>query len=95
MRPTRDIPKHPIKIAILDTGYDEEADFFLPRERSRQVRDWKDFASNSSSPEDFDGHGTHVVALAMKMAPFADIYVARVAQDTKKLQGAGENIAKV
>jgi hypothetical protein len=86
--------KEPIKIAILDTGYDEQSDFFLLPERGRHMKGWEDFACNSSGPEDSDGHGTHVTALALKMAPFADIYVARVAKDTNELQNSGENIAK-
>ncbi|KAI9833799.1 MAG: hypothetical protein M1819_003534 [Sarea resinae] len=83
----------PIRVAILDTGYDDEAVFFHPPSRSNRLKEWKDWVDDSPTPEDCNGHGTHVVSLVMKTAPTADIYVARVAKDTAGLHGAADRIA--
>ncbi|KAH0538095.1 hypothetical protein FGG08_005307 [Glutinoglossum americanum] len=82
-----------VKVAILDTGYDDDAPFFHSR-RSR-LSGWKDWVDASDEPQDSNGHGTHVVSLVMRTAPQALVYVARVAKDTKHLLEASENIAKV
>lgn len=86
-----------IKIAVLDTGYDNEAIFFQNRSRKHRLKpdNWLDCLAVSKTPVDTDGHGSYVVSLAMKMAPAAEIYVARVAENTTDLEGASENIAKV
>ena len=85
-----------IVVAILDTGYDPNAIFFSSPGRPGRIRHfWKDFAGQELSPVDTDGHGTHVVSLAMKIAPAADIYVARVATNSQELQSASKNIAEV
>ena len=85
-----------IKIAVIDTGFEETVPFFhLPHRRSRLKR-WKDWVRNSPDPTDISGHGTHTVSLIMMIAPEADIYVARVAEDRKGLEGASDEIvAKV
>lgn len=88
-------PTTPIKIAVLDTGCDHEAVFFHSPERSNRIKCWKDWVDDSANLEDCDGHGTHAVALAMKMAPAADIFIARVAKDREKLEGASDAVAKV
>jgi hypothetical protein len=56
---------------------------------------WKYFAKDRPEPVDCDGHGTLVVSLAMKIAPAADICVARVATNSADLGKASHNIAKV
>lgn len=48
-----------------------------------------------SVPNDNDGHGTYVTGLAITVAPLADMYMARVANDSDGLENASENIAKV
>jgi subtilisin family serine protease len=88
-------PTTPIKIAVLDTGCDREAVFFHSPARSSRIKCWKDWVDDSADSEDCDGHGTHAVALAMKMAPAADIFIARVAKDKEKLEGASDAVAKV
>lgn len=85
----------PIKIAILDTGYDDDAVFFHHPYRCSRMKGWKDWVDSSITPQDCNGHGTHVVSLVMKVAPNADIFVARVAKDTEGLQHASENISEV
>ncbi len=84
-----------VRIAILDTGYDDEAIFFQVNARRRRLKGWKDFAANSETPVDENGHGTHTLALLMKVAPLADIHVARIAKDRDGLREAGDSIAEV
>ncbi len=87
--------RRPIRIAVLDTGYDEEAVFFENPFRRRRVKQWKDWAEGSATPIDESGHGTHTLALTMKVAPLADLYVARIAKDRASLKSAVDSIAEV
>ncbi|KAF4625406.1 hypothetical protein G7Y89_g12760 [Cudoniella acicularis] len=76
-----------VRIAILDTGID------LPDHASwiheDQIRDQKSWLSHGDEfdqnlargDQDLDGHGTHGAALLAKVAPDAEIYVARVFKD--------------
>jgi hypothetical protein len=85
-----------IKIAVIDTGFDETVPFFHSPLRRSRLKLWKDWVKNSWDPTDTAGHGTHIVSLIMTIAPEADIYVARVAEDRKGLEGASDEIvAKV
>jgi len=65
-----------IRIAVLDTGVDL-ADTLIKTVKSRitEMRSWV------GSPEDCSdnyGHGTHVARLLVKMAPTAEIFVAKI-----------------
>lgn len=84
-----------VRIAILDTGYDAKSPFFSVGPREKRLVEWKDFVDGQGEPIDCDGHGTHVLSLAMKIAPAADICVARIAKNTEDLQNAATNIEKV
>ena len=84
----------PVRVALLDTGYDPETIFFTHSSRQRRIKSWKDFAEQNEAPVDSSGHGTHTLALLMKVAPAADIHVARIAKDRTGLQNAAENIAQ-
>ncbi|KAL4995394.1 ankyrin repeat-containing domain protein [Aspergillus recurvatus] len=85
-----------IKIAVLDTGYDPESDFFRDRARKRLIKfeDWVD--KGSTFARDEDGHGTHVLSLAMKVAPAARLFVCRIARgrEAQDLRDASGNIAE-
>ncbi|KAL5319282.1 hypothetical protein ACEPPN_012332 [Leptodophora sp. 'Broadleaf-Isolate-01'] len=74
-----------VKIAILDTGVDlSHPDFKEDQSASRMNRRIKppeDFLDVGGKAHDTCGHGTHGVGLLRKVAPEADIYVARVAKD--------------
>ncbi|KAF5535540.1 thermostable alkaline protease precursor [Fusarium mexicanum] len=83
-----------VRIAVLDTGYDPEVVMFQNPQHKRRIRDWKDFALGSSSPEDQDGHGTYVLSLLMKVAPSVDIYVARIAKNTEALESSAKKISE-
>jgi hypothetical protein len=57
---------------------------------------FQDFEDNPSrEPVDTDGHGTHLVSLIMRIAPEADIYVARVAESSARLESCRAKVAKV
>ncbi|GIJ91231.1 hypothetical protein Asppvi_010196 [Aspergillus pseudoviridinutans] len=85
-----------IKIAVLDTGYDHESDFFRDKQRRRRIKAFQDWVvKDSTTPEDEDGHGTHVLSLVMKIAPAADIFVCRIARgrEPQDLREASGNVA--
>ncbi|PVH73169.1 subtilisin-like protein [Cadophora sp. DSE1049] len=76
-----------VKIAILDTGIDlSHPDFKEDQSASRMNRRIKtpeDFLDPGEKAFDTCGHGTYCVGLLRRVAPEADIYVARVAKDFK------------
>lgn len=83
------------RVAILDTGFDEEGVFFSVPGRRQKVKGWKDFVEDSEVPVDDNGHGSHCTALVMKVAPHATIYAARIAKDRGTLKNATQAIADV
>ncbi|KAH8881812.1 subtilisin-like protein [Thozetella sp. PMI_491] len=85
-----------LKIAILDTGFCRDApSFYLPGRLDR-IKKWEDFVPkvNSLEPVDSDGHGTHTLALLLQVAPSADIFVARVAENSQELETSIDNICE-
>ncbi len=89
-----------VKIAILDTGVDlnhpfiKAAQMRIRKEYSRRdspIRLVKDFTDLGEA--DKDGHGTLTTTLLLRVAPRADIYVAKVA--TGKTSGQCDHIANV
>ncbi|KAE8450714.1 hypothetical protein EG329_006059 [Mollisiaceae sp. DMI_Dod_QoI] len=92
--PQRRSSRPRIKIAILDTGYDPNTpDFHTPLIKSR-IKDYKSWVGDSLKPQDSNGHGTHATALLLKTAPFADVYIARIADDSDNLSKVGHNVAE-
>ncbi|KAI9869217.1 MAG: hypothetical protein M1813_000005 [Trichoglossum hirsutum] len=83
-----------VRIAVLDTGYDSKSPFFYSASRHKRLIMWRDFAEGIREPVDRDGHGTYVLSLAMKIAPAADICVARVATNSSDLGKASHNISE-
>lgn len=91
-------PAKPVRIAVLDTGFDDGGLFFHLPENSRsldRLKGWKDFVDSSDRWQDTQGHGTHLVSLILSIAPRAELYVARIARNTDDLVGASENVAQV
>jgi hypothetical protein len=84
-----------IRVAILDTGYCPQSRFFSNKARSNRIQGWHDFVTGSEEHSDSCGHGTHVLSCAMKVAPSADFYVARVAMDAEQFGNASANVAEV
>ncbi|KAL2067620.1 hypothetical protein VTL71DRAFT_15716 [Oculimacula yallundae] len=73
-----------VKIAILDTGIDvAHPDFKEDQAASgnKRIKAPEDFLNPEGKAHDTCGHGTHCVGLLRKVAPYADVYVARVAKD--------------
>ncbi|KAH7378165.1 hypothetical protein BKA64DRAFT_251663 [Cadophora sp. MPI-SDFR-AT-0126] len=74
-----------VKIAILDTGIDiSHPDFKEDQSASRwnrRIKAPEDFLNPEGKAYDTCGHGTYCVGLLRRVAPEADIYVARVAKD--------------
>jgi hypothetical protein len=93
----------PIRIAILDTGYDAKNDFFT-NARSRRIVAWHDFVKdpdclvagvNPGEGQDSDGHGTDVLSMALRTAPFAEFCLARVFENSGDVASKADAIAKV
>lgn len=84
-----------IRIAVLDTGCDDNAPFFQHPDNRPRLIEWKDWVDGSDQWQDCHGHGTHLVSLVMKTAPEAHICVARIAKSPDALLKAGEIVAKV
>ncbi|KAM0264285.1 hypothetical protein ACHAQJ_000774 [Trichoderma viride] len=80
--------RRPIRIAILDTGYGKDAIL------SHRITGWKDWVDRSENLQDNDGHGTHLASLMMRTAPEAEIYAARITNDSDGIHLAIENIIK-
>lgn len=77
----RDEDNPPVKIAVLDTGVDSKDPFIKGATKTNRIKALKSFVKGDESTEDGSGHGTHVAALLLNVAPDAQIYVAKVAQD--------------
>ncbi|KAJ1322983.1 subtilisin [Microdochium nivale] len=80
-------------IAILDTGLDVA---LLSAQFGEDAVDrirFKDFVNNTAKVDEC-GHGTLMVGLALKCAPLATIVVARVAVNSKDLEGRQASIAE-
>ncbi|KAH0559857.1 hypothetical protein GP486_003622 [Trichoglossum hirsutum] len=87
-----------VKIAILDTGCDLEADHFTsrPTDEARLTGHWRDFVGSSIEPIDMDKgrHGTALATLLFRVALNAEIFVARVAENAVGLDQAKDHIAE-
>jgi subtilisin family serine protease len=79
-KPTDKLParlRQAIKIAIIDSGIDMTDPLVMGGAlRIREKRNWTD--SDPENWHDTYGHGTHVARLVIKVAPAAEIYIARV-----------------
>jgi subtilisin family serine protease len=84
-------PKRRVKIAVLDTGINTNHEF-IRGARSR-IKGRKSFVKDDASIEDNDGHGTHVAASILDVAPDAEVYIAKVATDMEI--PSGHKIAEV
>ncbi|KAM5433434.1 hypothetical protein MferCBS31731_007069 [Microsporum ferrugineum] len=74
----------PVRIAILDSGLDPENPFLIEDQQlaNPQIKEARSFV-HGTGPHDIRdeiGHGTHALGLLLKVAPCAEIYVARIAR---------------
>ncbi|KAM5442401.1 hypothetical protein MferCBS31731_002279 [Microsporum ferrugineum] len=85
----------PIRVAILDSGCSLEASFFKDGDARRGcIKTYKDFVDQSKEMKDSFGHGTFMAALVIKAAPTAELYVARIAENTEELDGSEGRIGE-
>ena len=82
-----------IRIAIIDSGYDQSHPDFQHDDVKDHICKCKTFV-NRRSTQDPVGHGTHVLSVLLKVAPFADFYIARVIKNRDE-EIQPENIAQV
>ncbi|KAJ2981443.1 hypothetical protein NUW58_g6689 [Xylaria curta] len=69
-----------IRVAILDTGVDVK-DIMIKGALGSRIKDRRSFVGPSPSNRiDTYGHGTHVARLLLKMAPAAEIYIAKISE---------------
>lgn len=74
-----------VKIAVLDTGIDWSNPAISAAPGN--IKDYWHYGGRTLGKEahgDVDGHGTNIVKILLNLAPFADIYVARVSQFHKE-----------
>jgi len=91
----------PIRIAILTTGVNRDAIeelLYYRKPRVGKIRfddciKWKSWVDDNM--HDFAGHGTHVTYLTLQYAPFATIYIAKVAKEGRIMLEDVHMIAEV
>ncbi len=88
----------PVRIAILDSGLDLENPFIiedqqLPNPCIKEVRSFV-HGTEPYDVRDEIGHGTHALGLLLKVAPRAEIYVARIARQETLDSNTYDDIAK-
>lgn len=85
-----------VRVAIIDTGINESHPLLKEFRENGQIR-CKSWIPDHPADKDEDGHGTHVAHSFLKVAPKAEIYVAKVFR-TGAQKELGDNrglIAKV
>ena len=97
VEPTVDLAE-PVRIAILDSGLDPESPFLIEDQQlaNPRVKDARSFIHGTGPHDVRDeiGHGTHALGLLLKVAPCADIYVARIARRETLDPNTYDDIAK-
>ncbi|TDZ16274.1 Subtilisin Carlsberg [Colletotrichum orbiculare MAFF 240422] len=88
----------PVRVAILDTGLNSKLPFFCNEpSRLKKIVAYEDFVGGTTDLKhmiDTNGHGSFMARLLMEVAPHAEVYVARVAADSKSLSKSSRNIVK-
>ena len=96
---TSEIPKDPVRVAIIDTGASFGAK--AARMYSRRIKDcrsWVGMQTHScGEPQsykdcDLDGHGTHAASVLLATDKHCEIYIAKVfrARKEKRDNGAAD-----
>jgi subtilisin family serine protease len=83
-----------VKIAILDTGLDLTHPDMADESKDGRLQ-YYDFVDNSATIKDLDGHGTHCTSILAKLAPNAEIFVARVFQKSRADDSSVAIVTKV
>ena len=82
-----------VSVAVLDTGFEPSKSLMVNYEDDCRIKDSKTFLINEkdrvtdseSWRTDSDGHGTHVAQLLLRVAPVADVHIAKVFETRKDL----------
>jgi len=70
-----------IRIAVLSTGIDLNHSLIKGAFRTNRIRACRSFVPSDNSITDSHGYGTHVAALLLKVAPDAQLYIAKIAKN--------------
>lgn len=91
------IPK-PVRIAILDSGFDPQHPLLVGDhlQLDPRIKGVHSFAKGTQSQDMQDriGHGTHALGLLLKVAPCAEVYIAKVASNETMDRDSYDSIAK-
>jgi subtilisin family serine protease len=79
----QDTERPRIKVAVLDTGVDTSHNLIKGAIKKKRITILPSYAKHDSNTKDFYGHGTHVAGLLLKMAPEAQLFIFKVASDSK------------
>lgn len=76
-----------IKVAILDTGVDENDEAIKRAESDESLirENCVGFPKTLNPLHDRNGHGTHVASVLLRTAPFTSLYIARIADDARHI----------
>lgn len=72
-----------IRIAIIDTGIDDEDILIESARDDRRIKDCncRGFVKDAYDYHDVHGHGTRVARLILELAPSAELYIAKISDD--------------
>jgi hypothetical protein len=76
--------KEKIRIAILDTGIDSDDILIGTALENGRIQEARGFVGDDKDFNDKHGHGTHVTRLLLRIAPTAELYVAKIS-DSKHI----------
>ena len=71
-----------MRVAILDSGLNVTDPFISAAAAKHRIVDKRSWVGGSC--DDTYGHGTHVARLFLKVAPHAELYIAKIS-DTKEI----------
>lgn len=81
--------KRKIRIAVLDTGvHVDGTDELFQHGQTRLILKQNFFSKDKTAYADSYGHGTHVVRLLLRLAPFAEIIVAKISGSKQLTEGS-------
>lgn len=89
----------PVRIAILDSGFDPGNPLLMTDDQrlDPRIKDVRSFV-HQTEPLDIQdriGHGTHALGLLLKVATCAEVYIGRIASQETLGRGSYDDIAKV
>jgi subtilisin family serine protease len=92
-------PFKPVRIAILDSGFDPENPLLMTEDQriDPRIKSAQSFIHETEIHDFRDeiGHGTHALGLLLQVATCAEIYIARIADRETLNRNTYDDIAKV